>query len=96
MKRFSFKLQRLLDIRARREREAEIALGRALGAQTELENRLKALARESYQAEAERFSPQNNAGDIRVFDLYITRLAAAREDLLREAAQAELAAQEAR
>jgi flagellar FliJ protein len=96
VKRFAFKLQKALDIRAYKERETEIALGRAVSAQAEIENRLKALARDLLNAEENRFDAGNAAVDMRAWDRYITRLEDTREELLQEAAAAAMRTEEAR
>jgi flagellar FliJ protein len=96
MKRFHFNLQKVLDLRAYREQDAEIELGRAISRLTELENRLKALAEGRSQAAAGRFVQSNSAEDIRAYERYITRLDVQKEELLKEAARAELAVNEKR
>ena len=90
MKRFVFTLERALDLRAHREREAEIALGRAVAAQMEIENRLKTLAHEQVDARGKRFMPENTVDDMRAWDRYLTRLLQQEEELLAEAARAEM------
>jgi flagellar FliJ protein len=96
MKRFKFGLEKVLEIRAYREQEAEIELGRAIGILTALEQELKALAERRLTAASERFAPENSGDEIRRYDLYITRLDATRDRLVKEAAQAELKVEEAR
>jgi flagellar FliJ protein len=96
MKRFHFNLQKALDLRAYREQEAEIELGRAISHLTELENRVKALAEERFRAAADRFAQSNSAEDIRAYERYITRLDVQKEELLKEAAKAELTVSEKR
>jgi flagellar FliJ protein len=96
MKRFHFTLQKALDLRAYRERDAEIELGRAVKHLTELTDRLKTLAGERSRAAAGRFAPANSAGDMIAWERYITRLDAQKEELLKEAAAAELTVNEKR
>jgi flagellar FliJ protein len=96
MKRFHFGLQKALDLRAYREREAEIELGRAIGRLTELENRVKSLAEERFRAATDRFAQANSAEDMRAYERYITRLDSQKEALLKEAAKAEIAVSEKR
>lgn len=96
MKRFTFDLEKLLTIRAHREREAEITLGQAVGALTLIENRLKALAEERAGAAAKRFSHSLAPAELLAFDRYIQRLDVTKERLLKEAAEAELKVEEAR
>jgi flagellar FliJ protein len=96
MKRFHFNLQKVLDLRAWREQDAEIELGRAISRLTELTNRLKALAEERFRAVADRFVRSNSAEDMFTYERYITRLDSQKEELLKEAAEAELAVSERR
>jgi flagellar FliJ protein len=94
MKRFKFSLEKVLEFRAYREREAEIELGKAIGILTEIENKIFSLARERIKAAGERFS--RGAGQIQNYDRYILRLDKTRDRLLEEAARAELKVAEAR
>jgi flagellar FliJ protein len=96
MKRFKFTLQRVLDLRAHKEDEAAIELGRAMGALAELENRINSCAEERVRAASERFLSSNRATDILAWENYILRLDAEKERLLEEAAAAELAVEEKR
>jgi flagellar FliJ protein len=96
MKRFKFGPEKVLELRVYREREAEIELGRAIGALTVVEGKIKAAAGERFQAAANRFSSANTASEILSYERYIRRLDALREDLLQEAALAELKVEEAR
>ncbi|MDR1411971.1 MAG: flagellar export protein FliJ [Spirochaetaceae bacterium] len=96
MKRFRFNLQKILDLRAGREQDAKIELGRAVGRLAELTGRLKALAEDRSRAAAGRFARSNSAEDMRAYELYITRLDSQKEELLEEAAAAELAVNEKR
>ena len=96
MKRFRFNLQKALDLRAYREQDAEIELGRAISRFTELTNRLKVLAEERFRAAADRFARSNSAEDMLAYERYITRLDSQKEELLKEAAAAELTVNEKR
>jgi flagellar FliJ protein len=96
MKRFSFDLEKVLELRSYREREAEIALGKAIGELTRIEGEIKTVTGERFQAASERFAPGNGGREIQLYDLYIRRLDAALERLFKEAAQAELKVEEAR
>jgi flagellar FliJ protein len=94
MKRFKFSLEKVLELRAYRGREAEIELGRAIAILTEIENRIFNLAQERIKAAGERFS--QGSGRIQDYDRYILRLDKTRDHLLEDAARAELKAAEAR
>jgi flagellar FliJ protein len=96
MKRFAFNLEKVLELRRHREREAEIELGRAVSRLTEIENRLKAAAAERVKAAGERFRPGNSAAAMSRFELYILRLDNEAEKLAKDAALAELNVEEAR
>ncbi|GHU93032.1 hypothetical protein FACS189479_03590 [Spirochaetia bacterium] len=96
MKRFSFSLEKILDLRKHREQEAEIELGRAIGELTEIENKIKTLALEKTKAARERFSSNNTSIEIQSYDFYIMRLDQTRDRLLEEAAKAELKVEAAR
>jgi flagellar FliJ protein len=96
VKRFRFKLEKLLDLRAHRERETEIALGKAVGALSLIERDMEDLAREQHKAGEERFSTEYGRAEILVHDLYIRRLDEKQDRLLKDAAAAELVVEEAR
>jgi flagellar FliJ protein len=94
MKRFTFDLQKILELRQYREQETKIELGRAVGVLTALENQIADLARERVRAAGERFA--GGAAEMRSYERYILRLDKTRDRLLEEAARAELKAAEAR
>ncbi|MDR0569175.1 MAG: flagellar export protein FliJ [Spirochaetaceae bacterium] len=93
MKKFNFGLEKVLELRKYRERETEIALGKAVGELTDIERKIAETA-----AERERmaqFIPSGTA-DILAFDRYFLRLDTAKAGFLKKAAQAERAVEEAR
>jgi flagellar FliJ protein len=94
MKRFNFKLRRLLELREHREDEAKIELGKAIGILTVIEQRIDATALERARAMTDRFS--HNMDNFRGYDLYIRRLEQTAEKLQKEAALAELEVNEKR
>lgn len=96
MKRFLFSLQRELDLRIYREDEAEVELGKAMGILQKIQNRLESLAQERCRAASERFASGNSAMDMLSCERYIKRLDAEKEELLEEAAKAELIVAEKR
>jgi flagellar FliJ protein len=69
LKRFQFDLEKVLELRSYREREAEIELGKAMGALAEIEHKISALARERLRAADERFSPHRSAPEMRSYEL---------------------------
>jgi flagellar FliJ protein len=96
MRRFRFSLEKVLELRAYREREAELELGRAIGILAEIEGRIRDNALERRAAAAERFLPSNDAMAIISWENYIQRLDLEREGLFKEAAQAQMAVDEKR
>jgi flagellar FliJ protein len=93
---FHFSLEKVLELKAYREQETEIELGRAIGDLSRIENNIKTVAEDRHRAAAERFSPNNNALQILNYDNYIIRLDQKRDALLEEAARAELVVEEKR
>ncbi|GHU68100.1 hypothetical protein FACS189447_10570 [Spirochaetia bacterium] len=96
MKRFSFNLEKVLHLRKFTEQEAKIELGRAVGILSEIERRIISVAEERVVAARDQFSPANNAAMIQQYMFYILRLDATRDQLLKDAAQAELKVEQAR
>ena len=93
MKRFSFNLEKFLNIRKFREQETEVELGKAIGELSEIERNLRAVAEERYRA-GDQFS--GNGLMIRAYMLYTARLDLQKEHLLVEAAAAETKVEQAR
>ena len=101
MKRFGFKLQKVLELRKHREDGARIELGQAVSALNEIENRIRHNAENRRLAAAGRFAnasaaSSGAAAEIISWERYILRLDQEAEKLLREAAQAELVVEEKR
>ena len=96
MKPFTFSLEKILNLRKHDEDEAKIELGRAISVLSDLENRIIVLAQERVRAAAAQFSPGSNAATMQQYMFYITRLDNTKEQLLKEAAAAELKVEEAR
>jgi flagellar FliJ protein len=96
MRRFNFSLEKVLELRKYGEQETKIALGRAVGELTAIENQLKELALQRLKAGEERFSPANDAFAVRNYEFYIQRLDHTKEELLEAAAKARLKVEEAR
>ena len=96
MKSFAFGLQKILDLRKYHEDEAKIELGRAISVLSELENKILLLAQEHTRAAAAQFNPGNSTALIQQYMFYLLRLDATKEQLLKEAALAELKVEEAR
>ncbi len=96
MKRFRFDLEKLLELRRYRERDAELALARALGDLALIQNKIAQLAQERSAAAQDRFSPGKTVAEIRRTDAYLLRLDKDKDRLLEAAAKAELKVDEAR
>lgn len=90
MKRFRFDLEKLLELRLYREREAEQELARAVGELAAIEERIRSLAEERVRVAADRFSAGRTSADMRSAELYLLRLEKTKEALLEAAAKAEL------
>jgi flagellar FliJ protein len=96
VKRFSFNLEKVLQLRKHRERETEIELGRAIALLQSIEARLAELALRLIRAAEGRFDPGHDFSVTQDYNFYILRLETARDRLLEEAAQAEARVEEAR
>jgi len=93
---FSFKLEKFLDIKKFYEDEAKIELGKAVGILSELESRIRLVAEERIRIAEAQFGSGNTTADYRQYMHYILRLDNTKEQLLIEAAQAELKVEKAR
>ena len=96
MRSFKFGLQKILNLRKHHEDEAKIELGRAIAVLSDLENRLFLLAQERARAAGAQFSPENSAAMIQQYMFYLLRLDNTKEQLLKEAAMAEIKVEQAR
>lgn len=96
MRRFNFKPEKILKLRENRERETEIELGKAVGALSALELRIKQVAEVKAAAAQNRFSAHHDFTVMLNYDLYILRLDQTKEALLEAAARAELEVENAR
>ncbi|QQO07418.1 flagellar export protein FliJ [Breznakiella homolactica] len=96
MKKFSFSLEKVLELKAYRERESEIELGRAIGALTAVEQEIQDVAKKRVEAASLRFLPGRKSAEIYNTDLYIIRLDKLKDKLFEDAAKAELVVAAAR
>jgi len=101
VKRFSFNLEKVLELRQYREQEAKNELGRAISILNAIENNIKQNALVHNRAVQERFTGINaadNTGALSMlaWDNYILRLEQEAQRLMEEAAQAELVVEEKR
>ena len=93
MKKFSFGLQKVLQLRKFREEEAKIALGQAISFLNSIENQIRETAIKRHHAANERFA---DTGQMEAWDNYIIRLEQDAQKLTEQAAQAELVVEEKR
>lgn len=93
MKRFSFNLQKVLQLRKFKEDECKLALGQAISILNEIENKIKETAVKRHHAASERFA---DPGQIAAWDNYIVRLEQEAQRLTEQAAQAEIVVEEKR
>ncbi len=96
MKRFSFKLDKVLEVRAYYERMARLALAEKSGRCSLLEQDLRANAEKTLQAGRERFGRGRNLADFMATELYVRRLGQERERTMKALAAAELEREKAR
>jgi flagellar FliJ protein len=93
MKRFTFKLQKILRLRKFSEEQCKIELEQALGVLNMIENEIKATAVKRHNASVQRFTDINEAGK---WDNYILRLDQETERLMEKAASAQIVVEEKR
>lgn len=96
MKRFLFKLEKLLELRSFYERKAELLLAEKAGRCALLEGRLKEIAESRVRTSREMFSAGRDIADYRAAELYLLRLDRERDRLLEELALAEAEREAAR
>jgi flagellar export protein FliJ len=96
MKRFRFKLDKLLKLRGFRERRAELVFAEKAGACALLETKLADNMERRARTTRERFAPGREIADFRASEMYILRLDRERDRLARDLAAAELEREAAR
>ena len=96
MKRFQFRLEKVLEVRKYYERLAEMKLSAAAGKCALLELRLVENAQASRDAARQRFAGGRELFDMQTVEFYSLRLVADRERTMRALAVAELEREEAR
>lgn len=89
MKRFSWPLDRLLDLRTFREKEAEIELGRANAIRSAIESELQGVAHDRVRAARSRVAGLG-VNELLSIEYYVRRLDNERDRLLAKMAEAEL------
>jgi len=93
MKRFSFRLEKVMQLRKFKEDECKLALGQAISILNKIENDIKITAVKRHDAAERRF---NSGLDMASWDAYILRLEQEAEKLANQAAQAEIVVDEKR
>jgi flagellar FliJ protein len=87
MKKYTFRLEKILQLRKFREEECKLALGQAVSMLNKIENEIKLTAVKRHNAVAQRFS---NINEITSWNYYIIRLDQEAEKLARQLAQVQL------
>ncbi len=95
MKRFFFPLQKLLGLREFREKEAELALGKANSVRDGIKIELEGVARDRFSSAAER-KGSLPIQDLLAIERYITRLDIRKETLLNDLVAAEIVVEQMR
>lgn len=95
MKRFSFSLQKILDIREFAERQAQIELGRAVAEVNRINSDLEAVAQEKIRMIHQK-QQEMTLNDFVVRENYMKRLELTKERLLEDLAAAQLVVDEKR
>ena len=93
MKRFKFNLEKILQLRKFREEECKLALGHAVAALNKIENEIMETAVKRHNAASNRFA---DVGEILSWENYILWLDRQTQNLMEQAAQAELVVEEKR
>ena len=93
MKKFNFRLEKILKLRKFAEEECKIALGQAISILNAIENNIQETALRRHHAASQRFEVPT---EILAWDIYISRLDREAERLTEQAAQAELVVEEKR
>ena len=96
MTRFRFDLEKLLQLRSFAEKEAELALARAMGEVAALDARIGQVAEERVAIASTRFAPGRSAAEMRNSELYLIRLDRMKDALLEAAVKAQLVVDVAR
>lgn len=96
MKRFSFSLEKILELRDWKERQAEMLLAEKAAICSRLDLSLKDNAKASLEASRKRFRPGSISADHRAEELYALRLLKEKEKLLKAIALAEIEREQVR
>jgi len=93
MRRFKFNLEKILELRKFKEEECKLALGQAVSFLNKIENDIKENAFKRHDAASRRFI---DVAQTASWEYYIRRLEQLSENLMEQAAQAQLVVEEKR
>jgi flagellar export protein FliJ len=96
MKKFAFRLEKVLKLRGHEENDAKVELGRAVSTLSQIENRLDDVAAAQKTAGEKRFSGGMSMQRLYSYENYLQRLEAEKEQLLKEATFAAAEVEKAR
>ncbi|MGP1593750.1 MAG: flagellar export protein FliJ [Treponema sp.] len=97
MRKFQFKLQKLLDFRTFKEKEAETALARAVSARDSVKLKLQEIAERELTARKNfEHDSYNTLADFTILEHYLIRLYTEKEQQITALAQAELVIEQER
>ncbi len=96
MRRFAFKLEKLLELRSFYEHKAELVLAEKAGRCATLQNRLNEIAQLRARTGREMYESGHSLPDFRAAELYMIRLDKERDKLIEELALAEAEREKAR
>jgi flagellar FliJ protein len=96
MKKFQFRLEKVLSLRTRSEEAAKLDLGHAIGTLTEAEQRLEASRAARAAAVTERFTDDGGIEQFRLYEAYIERLDSEAAQFAREQSAAAAVVEEKR
>ncbi|MDR2398449.1 MAG: flagellar export protein FliJ [Spirochaetaceae bacterium] len=88
MRRFHFRLQKVLALREYREQETKVELGKAIGALTRIEQSIADIAAERVRIGNQQCGPGRGVAEIVAFDRYVQRLDSSKNRLVADADQA--------
>jgi flagellar export protein FliJ len=96
MKKFMFRLEKILKLRSHEENDSRAELGRAVSDLSQIENRLDDVAAAQKTTGEKRFSGAMSVQRLYNYENYLQRLEAEKEQLLKEAAAAAAEVEKAR
>lgn len=95
MKKFSFRLEKVLGLKDFKEKEAKVDLGRAISEMQKIQNEIDFIAKEKHEQNKTR-SKAKDIYTLQSIELYVNRLDLKKEELLEELVKAQLIVEEKR